>query len=845
MTYTALKQKRQTEKLLNTRNRIISVIYLPLSFFYLEVLTRALTFGSDKTGAVKAYVFIAAFMISAGSLLGAPITARLMSIRAKARRRGVSVNLKKFLSPPLVAISAALILLGLALMAFRVSFFKLIFTAAFSCAVGIAASKSKSRLFTPTGILLYILSVVGLTSLVNCGMSLGQLLSVLLLSTSAGLALTLALSFCPSKKSFRVISAILLSVCTLIFCIQKVVYSAFSSYFGLDAVGAANNLGDFSSQAVTAIIGSLPAILLLTLPTVLFIMLFSKYTAPREKSLSARLKLACGMFVPFIIMSVAISASKGESGLLYIYNHPEVNQTSKAFGVLTSTRLEIETLIFGKKKVYLSQAVSPDDIVNPFEQGNSSGGGNSTPDNPNNPDDPNNPDIPTEYGYNITDIDFDSLIAKETKAVAEAKTKKEKELHNTILSMHKYYSSLTPTKQNKYTGMFEGKNLIFMTLEGFSGKVISPELTPNLYKMSTQGFVFNNFYCSMWGGSTATGEYTNMTGLFYNKASCLATSAENYMPLSLGNMFKSSGYAPYAFHANTANYYHRDESHPNMGFEYLAKGMGIEELTGREGNKLNVKAWPQSDKELADVTVDTYINSEKPFVAYYMTISGHGYYTFEGNAMSRKHRAEVEGNDSIPDSLKPYFACQLEVEDMITALMEYLEQAGMLEDTVFVLSTDHYPYMLDEAQLSALYGISEEGILKNYELYKNSLIIWSASMTEPVIVDTPCSSIDIIPTVYNLFGLEYDSRLLSGTDIMSDTDPLVIMNCVSGPYWGFVNRYGSYSTSDGFTPAEGYTADADSISKYVKSIRSVVTSRKNYTFSILENDYYSYVYGLK
>ena len=118
-------------------------------------------------------------------------------------------------------------------------------------------------------------------------------------------------------------------------------------------------------------------------------------------------------------------------------------------------------------------------------------------------------------------------------------------------------------------------------------------------------------------------------------------------------------------------------------------------------------------------------------------------------------------------------------------------------------------------------------------------------MEEPVIVDTPCSSIDILPTVYNLFGIEYDSRLFAGTDIMSDTEPLVIMNGVAGPYWGFVNKYGSYSTDDGFTAASGYEADADSIKAYVKQVRAIVNNKKNYTFKILENDYFSYVYGLK
>ncbi len=815
------------------RDRMISLLFFPLSLFYLELVTRATTFGSEKSGSVKLAVFISAVLIAIGSFIDYPIVMRAID----AKKRG-----KKRRAEPIAitAISICIIVLGLILMIGKVGFFKYIFTAAVSAAIGIVSHRYKEKLFTPTGVLLFLAVTAFATALINCGMTLGQLVTVMLFCISFGCAATLILLFCQSKKILRILSPILLGITTVIFCIQRVVYSAFSSYFGLDAAGAANNLGDFSSQAFTAIISSLPTIVLLILPTVLLILLFPKCTAFPRRELSSKLRLACGAFLPFIIMSLVISASRGDGGLLYVYNHPDINQTSKTFGILTSTRLELETMIFGKKTVYLIPSEGVGEIENPFDknEGEESGGGSGGQ------GEGDSPDVPKVYGDNITEIDFASLIQKETEAVANAKTSKEKELHQKLLSMHKYYSAVVPTKKNEYTGIFEGKNLIYMTLEGFSGKVISQELTPTLYKMANSGFVFNNFYCSMWGGSTATGEYANMTGLFYNKASCLKTSSSNYMPLSLGNMFNSAGYSSYAFHANSHDYYSRHLSHPNMGFEFIAKGNGIEELTDRDGNKLNVKAWPQSDADLADVTVDSYIGSDKPFLAYYMTISGHGYYTWGGNAMSRKHKERVESLN-VSDSLKPYFACQLEVEDMLTGLIEYLEQEGKLEDTVFVLSTDHYPYMLEEAQLAELYGLDEEGILSNYDLYKNSLIIWSASMKEPVTVDVPCSSVDILPTVYNLFGIKYDSRLFPGTDVLSGSEPLVIMNCVSGPYWGFINKYGSYSTTDGFVASEGYNADADAIKKYVSSVRKLVTATKNYTFSVLENDYYSYLYGVK
>ena len=45
-----------------------------------------------------------------------------------------------------------------------------------------------------------------------------------------------------------------------------------------------------------------------------------------------------------------------------------------------------------------------------------------------------------------------------------------------------------------------------------------------------------------------------------------------------------------------------------------------------------------------------------------------------------------------------------------------------------------------------------------------------------VTVDKVGMSIDVLPTVLNLFGMEYDSRLLMGSDILSSCSGLVIYN---------------------------------------------------------------------
>ena len=120
-------------------------------------------------------------------------------------------------------------------------------------------------------------------------------------------------------------------------------------------------------------------------------------------------------------------------------------------------------------------------------------------------------------------------------------------------------------------------------------------------------------------------------------------------------------------------------------------------------------------------------------------------------------------------------------------------------------------------------------------------------MEEPVVVDTPCSAIDIVPTLSNLFGLEYDSRLYSGRDIFatnyqanqySSNMPLVVFaNKGYGNSW--ITAAGTYEASTGtFTPREGVTVD----DKYVGRVKSLVGAKYAYAKLVIERDYYSLVW---
>ena len=202
-------------------------------------------------------------------------------------------------------------------------------------------------------------------------------------------------------------------------------------------------------------------------------------------------------------------------------------------------------------------------------------------------------------------------------------------------------------------------------------------------------------------------------------------------------------------------------------------------------------------------------------------------YSLTENAMSARHWDAVK---DLPysEEVRCYLACQLELELAMTRLLNQLEGAGKLDDTVIVLSADHYPYGLTDEQYSELLGHPVDPV---FEIFQNTLILWSGDMEGAAVhVDKYCSSLDVMPTLSNLFGLEYDSRLIMGSDILSSEEALVIF-----ANYSFINGEGYYnSITDQFTPWDGKEASQEEVAAMIAEVQNRVA----YSAAVLDYDYY-------
>ncbi len=602
---------------------------------------------------------------------------------------------------------------------------------------------------------------------------------IILFSLPIAIALNIVSSLFKEKAN-KIITYILTTFIVILFGAQIVYYSMYESILSFYSIMNGGQVTEFMDVIFDMILRNWYGILLFIIPIVVLIILHKKKIIDFEKQNLKETLVKIGALI--IIQAIAVLCVNfistkdiySNKNLYYKTHVPKL--TAKRMGFLTAMRLDLQRFIFGFEETLVIETSSE------------------------------NIEDSKDKGYNVTNIDFENLI--------------ENEQDEAIKEMHEYFNTQEPTNKNEYTGMFEGKNLIVLVAESFSSLAIREDLTPNLYKLYKEGFQFDNFYTPVFPVSTADGEYITDTSLIPKEGVwSFKEIVGNYMPYSYANVFENIGYSSNAYHNHTATYYNRDKYIETMGYNsYLAVGTGLED-------RMNTSRWPNSDYEMINVTMDDYINNDK-FLAYYMTVSGHLNYTKAGNAMVYRNWEQVE-NLPYSHKAKSYLAANIELDKAVGELINRLSEAGKLEDTVIVISGDHYPYGLTLEEINELSTYQRDDI---FEKYRMPFLIWSGSMKEPIKVEKVGSSLDILPTVLNLFGIEYDSRLLIGRDILSNASPLVIFSDRS-----FITDKGRYNAiTEEFIPNENTEIEEG----YVQKINNIIYKKYQMSRLILENDYY-------
>lgn len=584
-----------------------------------------------------------------------------------------------------------------------------------------------------------------------------------------------------NEKVNKILTIVFSFLIILITLAQIVYYNFYNSMFSfLSLTTGTGQVMQFYVMIASVIARIWYIFAIILIPYILFLIFKNKLFNFKKNNL----KFLISYLLIFILsfLGIVLVISKNNEGFyslkrLIFKTHAPMLTIDKT-GLFTMEMIDIERYIFGFNEEIYSEQIN----VNNEEE--------KVPE--------------AKIEYNTTDIDFDKLINDETD--------------DKIKSMHVYFKNTVPSNKNEYTGMFKDKNLIFITAEAFDTIAIDEKLTPTLYKIANNSFIFKNYYQPLYPVSTSDGEYMNLNSLIPKEGVwSFKQTSKISMPYGIGNMFNKEGYVSYGFHNHNYNYYDRQKSHKNIGLKYYGCGNGLEK-------KMNCKHWPNSDKEMIDATTSYYIDNDK-FMTYYMTVSGHLNYNFSGNNMAYRNKNKVK-NLKYSTAIKAYLATQIELDKSIEKLLQVLEEKGKLNDTLIVIAPDHYPYGLTTKQMNEISTIDRND---KFEKFHTTLIMYNSNI-EKTVVDKVISSLDILPTIYNLYGLTFDSRLLMGRDIFSNNEHIVILSDRS-----WITDKGKYnSVTKEFTSTTNEEIEED----YIDRINMIVNQRYGMSSLIIDNNYY-------
>lgn len=336
----------------------------------------------------------------------------------------------------------------------------------------------------------------------------------------------------------------------------------------------------------------------------------------------------------------------------------------------------------------------------------------------------------------------------------------DEETNKSLNSLNNYFINQKITDKNEYTGLFENKNLIVIMMESVNDIIINQEYYPHFYKLVSEGWYWENNYSPRNSCATMNNEFSALTGLYsiYNTCTASRYKTNNYYE-SMFNLYNRADYVTFSSHNYTDSYYPRKIIHPNMGSsEYFS----VEKLGIDYSNEyIN---WSNDDEFMEEILniIDSKTENNENFMTWLTTVSSHQPYSV--NSIQGNKYFDMTEDTEYPEDVRRYMSKLKILDDGLGILLEGLEERDILDDTVIVLFGDHYPYGIKTSNLNQVlnYDTSEY-----YNAERVPFVIYNSEQ-EPKVFSEYTSYINILPTIANLFNLDYDPRLYLGTDLLSN-----------------------------------------------------------------------------
>jgi len=618
-----------------------------------------------------------------------------------------------------------------------------------------------------------------------------SMIRILLADIIFSLFLSIFLSFLKTKYA-NIIITILLILYASVSIFQGGMYNYLGTFMSFNTASQAGAVGDYIGDFIRSINPWFYSLLLIPiffiiytifLEKKIFIDVKKKYNVARFIA-SLLIILNCGLFYGSLVIPSLQNSTQIISNKELFANPSIPNITVNQFGILGYEFIDVKAIIIPEEvgAISFSKPIDSTDLT----------------------------EEEVNYARVIDDTAWESA--------------NEEEDNKTYKTLNSYFLSKEITSKNEYTGMFKGKNLVIIMIESGSNILKDyPEYFPNFSKLYNEGWSWDNAFSPRNSCSTGNNEMTGILSLYPINNTCTVNTYKNNTYFeSIFNLFNNAGYTTSSYHDYTDHFYARTVYHPNMGSGtyYSAAKLGINIPSNQ------YQPWP-SDEEFIEKALPTFVNEEH-YMTWFTTVTSHMRYNI--SSMQGDLYLDLFEDEDWSIEAKRYMSKLKVVDNAIGALVDGLDSAGKLEDTVIVLFADHYPYGLDDDDYDALttYDISS-----NADIDRTPFVIYNPSLT-PTKYDDYTSFVNILPTIANLFDLDYDPRLYAGKDVLSETYEGIVV-FADGSWRTSVAYYDATKGKVSYIGDETYTDDE------IASINTKVKNEIQMDNLAIKNNYFAYL----
>ena len=309
--------------------------------------------------------------------------------------------------------------------------------------------------------------------------------------------------------------------------------------------------------------------------------------------------------------------------------------------------------------------------------------------------------------------------------------------------VHGVYQS---TGDNLHAVRAEGeeirRNIVLITMESMSASYMerfgnTERITPVLDSLYKLGLAFDRVYAT--GNRTVRGLEAVTLSLPPCPGQSIIKRPNNAGMHSTGALLRDKGYNVTYFYGGNSYFDNMETFFGGNGYEIVdQKQYAPDEITFQN-------IWGVSDEDSyakAIRTLGQRARSGRPFFAHIMSVSNHRPYTYPA------------GRIPIPNDAKSRAGGVMYSDYALGGFLDAASREPWFDNTVFVITADHCASSAGKTEIPL-------------EKYHIPAMIYAPAFVAPGSVGKTASQIDLMPTLFSLLGMDYDSWFY-GRDILAD-----------------------------------------------------------------------------